>query len=281
MFIDYEGQNHLLDPNELEKITAQIQHYLVFTIAVRGGEFHFHRKFLLENYLRVARMNHHLLFSIVAGHPIYPSIDTQLSSIKAFHNIFTRIREKYSSVLFLGVENVPLSTIQILCQQYTPLFPFILQGDPRFISDKFSPPFAVYSPLAHTIPVEEAIKFQLGYLIRRKATQQALKKKGYNLVIPPMNSQLWNELIPEIQSILRSSFDRFALTSQNFQMRIQEFIQKGVRLLVGYPAIPEIKFDLIQRFSNIVVPNSSSSPLNLDTTNSEVIKPRSKLIHTR
>ena len=105
MFIDYEGQKYLLEPNELEKITRKIRQYLVFTIAVRGCEFHFQRKFLLENYLRIARKYPHLLFCIVAGHPNYPSIDTQLPSIKAFHNVFTRIRNKNSSVLFLGIEN--------------------------------------------------------------------------------------------------------------------------------------------------------------------------------
>jgi len=263
----------------LAQVLEQIRHYLVFTIAVRGSEFHFQRKYLLENYLRIARIWPHLLFCIVAGHPSYPSIDTKLPSIKAFHNIFTRIREKSSSVLFLGVENIALSNIQNLCQLYSPLIPFILQGDSRLTSNKFQPPLAVYSPLAHTIPAEEAIKSQLGYLIRRKATQQALKKGGYNLVIPPMNNQLWNELIPEIQSVLRSSFDRFVLTSQNLQIRIQEFIQKGVRLLVGYPAIPEISFELIQFFRRISNPDSVKCPIDVDTPSTEVIKFQPKVIH--
>lgn len=50
LFLDYEGINHLLNPTQLETIIKQIRHHLVFTIAVRGCEFHFQRKFLLENY---------------------------------------------------------------------------------------------------------------------------------------------------------------------------------------------------------------------------------------
>jgi hypothetical protein len=272
VFIDYEGENHLLEPKEIEQVLGQINHYLVFTIAVRGCEFHFQRKFLLENYLRLSRVNPHLLFCIVAGHPIYPSIDTQLSSIKAFHNVLARIRGKNSSLIFLGAENIASNEIQSLCQQYTPIMPFLLHGDPRIVLKEFLPPLAVYSPLAHIIPDEEAIKSLLGYLIRRKATQQALKEKGYNLVIPPMNKELWNELIPEIQSIMLSSFDRFVLTSQNFQTRLQEFIKNGVRLLVGNPAIPEISFKLIQHFRSISCPDSGIHSLNSDTASLELAK---------
>lgn len=278
MFIDYEGQKHLLDPKELEKLISQIRHYLVFTIAVRGCEFHFQRKYLLENYIRISRNYPHLLFCIVAGHPNYPSINTQLPSIKAFHNIFTRIRNKNSSILFLGVENLQLKLIQRLRQKYAPIVPFILHGDSRVISNKFQPPLAVYSPLAHSIPYEEAIKSLLGYLIRRKATQQALKKKGYNFLIPPMNNQLWNELIPEIQSVLRSSFDRFVLTSHNFQNRIEEFIQKGVQLVVGNPAIPELLFELIRSFKTFPVPNSSKCHPNLGGASTGVTKSQSEVV---
>ena len=280
VFIDYEGQNHLLEPQELEKVIEQINHYLVFTVAARGCEFHFQRKFLMENYLRIARVNPHLLFCIVAGHPIYPSIDTQLSSINAFHNVLTRIRGKYSSVLFLGAENVASKEIRSFCQQYTPMVPFLLHGDSRIVSNKFFPPLAVYSPLAHIIPNEEAIKSLLGYLIRRKATQLALKSKGYNLVIPPMNKELWNELIPEIQSIMQSSFDRFVLTYQNFQARVQKLIGAGVRLLVGNPAIPEISIKLIQHFRSIVHPDSGTPLLNRDTASTEVAKAPSEVIQS-
>ena len=48
VFLDYEGLKHLLDPNQLETIIKKIRHFLVFTIAVRSGEFHFQRKHLLE-----------------------------------------------------------------------------------------------------------------------------------------------------------------------------------------------------------------------------------------
>ncbi|UCG01014.1 MAG: hypothetical protein JSW11_15525 [Candidatus Heimdallarchaeota archaeon] len=280
VFIDYEGQKPLLKPDELEKIVEQIRHFLVFTIAIRGCEFHFQRKHLLENYLRIARNNPHLYFCIVAGHPNYPSIDTQLPLTKAFHNIFTRIREKNSSVLFLGVENVNSKLIQKLQHQYAPIIPFILHGDPRVISNEFKPPIAVYSPLAHSISDEEAIKSLLGYLIRRNITQQELKKKGYSFITPPMNKQLWNDLIPEIQCILRSSFDRFVLTSQNYQTRIEKFIQNGVQLLVGNPAIPEHLFKLIRSFNTTLIPNSSKHRQNISTTRTKVTKSKSEIIRS-
>ena len=249
VFLDYEGLKHLLDPNQLETIIEQIRHFLVFTIAVRGGEFHFQRKHLLENYLRLARKYSNLLFCIVAGHPAYPSVDTNLSSINGFHNILTRIRNKNSSVLFLGIENLSTSSVQKISHQYRPIIPFILHGDSRAVrSNIFPPPLAVYSPLAHSIPDEEAIKSLLGYLLRRKATQQALKNKGYYLSTPPINKEFWPELLPEIQTILRSSFHNFVLTSQNFHSRMRVFLKNGVQLVVGNPAIPEHFFDLIRSF---------------------------------
>ncbi|MFX1284949.1 MAG: hypothetical protein ACFFB5_14910 [Promethearchaeota archaeon] len=282
VFIDYEGIQNLLDPTQLETIIEQVHHNLVFTIAVRGCEFHFQRKFLLENYIRLTRKYSNLLFCVVAGHPAYSSIETRLPVIKAFHNVFTRIRSKQSSLLFLGIENVTSDLVNILKQEYYPIMPLILHGDPRVIcTTKILPPFAVYSPLAHSVPDEVAIKSLLGYLLRRKITQEALKKKGFCFLTPPMNKQLFNELIPEIQSILWSSFDRFVLTSQNIRNRTETFIQNGVQLIVGNPAIPGQLFELIRSFKTIIGENSSdwlesseiSNPLTGD-------KPPLKIMHS-
>ncbi len=288
VFIDYEGIHHLLDPSQLETIIEQVCHNLVFTIAVRGYEFHFQRKFLLENYLRLTRKYPNLLFCVVAGHPTYSSIETRLSVIKAFHNVFTRIRSKNSSLLFLGIENVSSEIVNMLKQEYYPIMPFILHGDPRAIcSNEILPPFAVYSPLAHSVPDEMAIKSLLGYLLRRKMTQEALKKKGFCFFTPPMDKQLFNELIPEIQSILWSSFDKFVLTSQNIQNRTETFIQNGVQLIVGNPAIPEQLFKLIRSFKTIIGENSSdrlesceiSNPLTRDILPSKIMHSTQKPIN--
>lgn len=281
VFLDYEGLKHLLDPNQLETIIKQIRHFLVFTIAVRSSEFHFQRKHLLENYLRLAMKYPNLLLCIVAGHPAYPSVDTKIPSIKGFHNVFTRIRNKYSSVLFLGIENLSSSSVQKLSQQYRPIIPFILHGDSRAVcSNIFSSPLAVYSPLAHSIPDEEAIKSLLGYLLRRKATQQALKKKGYYLSTPPINKELWPELLPEIQTILQSSFHKFVLTSQNFHSRMRDFLQNGVQLVVGNPAIPEHFFDLIRSFKFNRAENSAELNIRLNTPSQKRLNRSSEIIHT-
>ncbi|MFX0015462.1 MAG: hypothetical protein ACFFB2_12485 [Promethearchaeota archaeon] len=68
VFLEYEGVKQLLHPKQLGAILEQIRHYLVFMVAVRGCEFHFQRKFLLENYIYSSRQYPSLLFCIVAGH---------------------------------------------------------------------------------------------------------------------------------------------------------------------------------------------------------------------
>ena len=62
-------------------------------------------------------------------------------------------------------------------------------------------------------------------------------------------------------------------------MRIQEFIQKGVRLLVGYTAIPEISFELIHFFRRTPNPVSVRYPIDVDTTGTEVIKSQPEVIY--
>lgn len=266
MFLDYEGLKHLISPDLLETLIEQIRHFLVFIIAVRSCEFHFQRKYLLENYLRLARKFSNLLFCVVAGHPVYPSVNTELPSFQAFHNIFTRLRNRSSSVVFLGVENLSSRFVRGLSQKYKPVIPFLLHGDPRAVhSSGIFPPLAVYSPLAHSVPDEEAIKPLLGYLLRRKATQQALKKKGYCFLTPPMTNNCWTDLLPDIKTILRFNFQKFVLTSQNFHSRTSAFIQNGVKLIVGNPVIPEHFFELVRSFKFNRAENSAELNIRPNT----------------
>ena len=151
--------------------------------------------------------------------------------------------------MFFGIENISSTLVQQISKLYCPIIPFMLHGDSRAIyTNKLSPPFAVYTPLTHSIPNEEAIKPLLGYLLRRKTTQQALRKGGYCFLTPPMNKSYWDDLIPEIQAILRSSFHRFVLTSQNFHSRMEAFFQNGVKLVVGNSTLPEHFFELVKSF---------------------------------
>lgn len=256
IFLDYEGLHNLLSPSQLKTILEQINNFLVFTIAVRSGEFHFKRKYLLENYLRLARSYPNLSFCIVAGHPTYSSVNVKLPVVQAFHNVFTRIRRMTSLEVFLGIENLSTELIKQIIQQYKHIIPFILHGDPRAVrSGGLAPPLAVYSPLAHSIPDEEAIKPLLGYLLRRKATQYALKQKGYYFFTPPINKNFWDELLPGIKTILRSSFHRFVLTSQNFHSRMEAFLQNGIQLVVGNPVPTEHLFKIIQNFHFKIAPS--------------------------
>ncbi|MHA2074696.1 MAG: hypothetical protein ACW97X_08765 [Candidatus Hodarchaeales archaeon] len=140
---------------------------------------------------------------------------------------------------------MPTHIVQQICIQYESIIPFLLHGDNRmFISQELNPPFAVYSPLTNTIPDEEAIPKVIGYLYRRKETRQALARRNYFL-FPPIN---WNDLVPEVQTILYVSFQKHVLTQQNYKSRINLFGQNGVQLVIGYPAIPDHFINLVKRF---------------------------------
>ncbi len=245
--IDYEGVNNLLTPRELEQILSQMKNLLVFTIAVRGREFHFSRKYLFENYLRLKRRFRNLVFCLVAGNTYYRSIDLQIPVINAFNNLLTRMRRKSSASVFIGAEG--LST-QIICEfefQYGPIIPFLLHGDPRAIlSDSLPVPLSVYSPIVFNVSEEEAIKPLLGYLLRRKDTRARIANQRFILCAPPFK---WEDIIPEIQTILLFSFNQCVLTSTNLNSRINAFFKNNIRLIVGYPAISSQMFELIRDFS--------------------------------
>jgi hypothetical protein len=248
IFIDYEGIQNLLDPDQMKDVLEQTRNYLVLTVSVRSAEFHFNRKFLLENYLRLTRSYHHLAFCVVAGHPAYPSVDSQIPVIKAFHYVLSRIRRKTSTPLFLGTENISSNFIIKLIREYNYILPFILHGDPRAIHAKLlKPPLAVYSPLTHLVSNEEAIKLLIEYLLRRRSTQLSLTKKGYFPSIRTTPAK-WEELSPGVKKILKSNLQNSVLNSHNFISRIQEFLNNGVQLIVANPVIPHRYFDHVKNF---------------------------------
>ena len=122
-FIDYEGIDFLLSPQELKTILESINGICIFTISARSPEFHFQYRFLVENYLRLTKKYSNLLLCVVTGHPNDKSIDKNMDTEKAFHNIFTRIRRLYSKPVFLGAENISLKKIQYLETLYSPIIP--------------------------------------------------------------------------------------------------------------------------------------------------------------
>ena len=225
---------------------GQITNHIIFTISVRSPEFHQTRTYLLENYIRLSRSKTNISFCIVAGHPTYPSVDTRIPVNKAFQYVLRRIQKKISLPIFLGVENLSSKLIRQLIYQYDNIIPFLLHGDPRALnSDAIPAPFAVYSPLTYTISDKEAIEFLSGYLLRRKFTQRELAQNGFFPVIRPNR---WQELSPGVKKILFKSFDKYVLTSHNFESRVTNFLKAGARLIVGNPAVPGQIHQIIKNF---------------------------------
>lgn len=231
----------------MKSILEQIKNILVLTIAVRGVEFLEKSFDLLGEYLELTQTYTNFTFCIVAGHPAYEdSIDTQTSSIKSFHKFFKRIREITDIPLFLGAENLSSDTINRLCNKYNPIMPFLLHGDKRAVREnRIQSPFAVYSPLIHTIPHEQAIQAVMGYLLRRRTTQQQLIREGLSSseILPE-----WDNLSKPIKRILHHSFDQYVLNSSNFRSRIKIFSRQGAQLIVGHPIVSENFNDLTERF---------------------------------
>ncbi|MFX0183658.1 MAG: hypothetical protein ACFE95_11300 [Candidatus Hodarchaeota archaeon] len=206
------------------------------------------RKFLLENYLRLLRSYPQLALCIVAGHPAYPSVDARIPIVKAFHYVLSRIRNKSDTPLFLGVENLSSKLIIQLIEKYNYIVPFLLHGDPRALQSKIlKPPLAVYSPITHIVHDKDALKLLTSYLLRRKATQLELVKRGYFPSIRSIPAK-WDEISPGVKDILRIIFHKYVLTSQNFYSRIQAFSNNGVQLIVANPVIPNRYFDLVKNF---------------------------------
>ncbi len=219
---------------------------MVLTIAVRGVEFLEESIDLLGEYLELTQTYENFTFCVVAGHPAYKnSIDTHISSIKAFDTVFKRIRETTDIPLFLGAENLSSNTINQLCDKYIPIIPFLLHGDKRAIQKNgINSTFAVYSPIAHTISHTQAIQAVISYLLRRKTTQKLLIREGlsYSEISPE-----WDKLSQQVKHILEHSYDRYVLNSRNL-WRTKIFARQGAQLIVGHPIISRDFIGLTKRF---------------------------------
>ncbi|MFW9856144.1 MAG: hypothetical protein ACFFFG_13920 [Candidatus Thorarchaeota archaeon] len=240
-----------MTPEQLGVILGQIRNRLVLTVSVRSAEFYKNRNFLLENYLRIADKYPNLMFNIVAGSPDYSSVDPKIPVAKAFHNILTRVRALTDECLFLGGENLSSKLIGKVAKHYGSIIPFLLYGDPRAVLSNHLPgPYAVYMPMAQLLPEEEAVRIVVKYLLRRKPILLELKQEKIN---PRTLSVEWERLPQVAQRILRSRFQHYVLSSWNFKTRIETFTHYGAHLIVGYPCVPDLLFELIRslRYSSI------------------------------
>jgi hypothetical protein len=256
IFLDYEGQDWLVTPEQLSVILGQMRNQLVFTVSTRSAEFHKDRTFLLENYLRISEMYPNLTFCIVAGSTDYSSVDTQIPVVEAFHNILARVRAKTTEKIFLGAENLSSYFIRKLVKHYGSLIPFLLYGDPRAVLSNHLPlPYAIYTPMAHLLSDDDAVKLLVRYLLRRKSILQILKQEKMNPCTLPYS---WEKLPHAAQRILRSRFQHYVLSSWNFKTRLETFTHYGAKLIVGYPCVPHLLFELIRALHHSSFPLSKS-----------------------
>lgn len=262
IFLDYEGRERLVTPEQLCVILGQIRNHLVFTVSVRSAEFHKNRTCLLENYLRIADMYPNLTFCIVAGSPVYSSVDLRIPVVKAFHNILSRVRSMTTENIFLGAENLSTHFISQLVKSYGSIIPFLLYGDPRAVlSNQLPLPYAVYTPMTHLPSEDEGVKSLVKYLLRRKPILHELKQEKMN---PSTLPDTWEKLPQTAQRILRSRYPQFVLTSWNFKARIETFTHYGARLIVGYPGVHNQVFELVRALHH-ASPFSSRWQKNLKT----------------
>ncbi|WP_455140301.1 hypothetical protein [Candidatus Hodarchaeum mangrovi] len=246
VFIDYEGIGSLLDPLQLKTILKSTTGVVVLTIAARASEFHQQGRFLLENYLETLS-SQRLLYCVVAGYPFYSTIDCKNSITDAIPNILERIRKRTNSLIFLGTENIPTKYIVKWMNSYQSIIPFMLHGDRRISTSVFNPPYGVYSPLTHIIADNYAIEYLIPYLLKRKEISKALAFYGYS---PTSLSRLtWRCLNEREKTIITAGFQKYVLTSLNFQQCIKLFVKNKVRLIIANPAIKEFYEDLVRSFA--------------------------------
>ncbi|MFW9777472.1 MAG: hypothetical protein ACFFE8_01380 [Candidatus Heimdallarchaeota archaeon] len=249
-----------MTPEQLRVILDQIRNRIVLTVSVRSAEFYKNRNFLLENYLRIADKYPNLMFNIVAGSPDYSSVDSAIPLAKAFHNILTRVRALTTECVFLGGENLSSKLICKFIKNYGSIIPFLLYGDPRAVLSNHLPgPYAIYTPMAQLLPEEEAVRIVVKYLLRRKPILLELKQEKIN---PRILSAEWERLPQVAQRILRSRFQHYVLSSWNFKTRIETFMHYGARLIVGYPCVPDLLFELIRSLHYSSTPSSKSQDIS-------------------
>ncbi|MFW9903440.1 MAG: hypothetical protein ACFFFH_03845 [Candidatus Thorarchaeota archaeon] len=232
----------------MKTILEKIKYNFILTIAVRGVALLEKSFDLLKKYLELTTVYQNFTFCIVAGHPAYKdSFDTCIPLIQAFESVFRQIREKTNIPVFLGAENLSSSTINLLCEKYPPVIPFLLYGDKRvFQKNGINSKFAIYSPIVKATSQKEAIQSTLSYLLRRKATQELLKSENLSFSEIPLES--WDKITLPTKRILEQSFDQYILSSSNLKKKIKTFTKQGVRMIVGHPIAARNTNHLIEEF---------------------------------
>jgi hypothetical protein len=222
----------LLTPEEVAGLLEPLQHQFVLTVAARTAQF-YQQDELLASYLRELLRFPQFTLAVVPGHPSYDDVNVQIPVLESMSRLLAQIRHGTSRPVFIGIENLPSSIVHCLLTRHHNLIPFLLHGDSRAVavSKLGNSPLAVYSPLAVSIAPEEALGLLFGYLLRRKYTQDSLRRKG--IAFDDWCS--WNDCPAEAFPILEKSLDRFVLTSTNIDTRITAFLDNQVKWIIGNP----------------------------------------------
>ncbi|MHA1974227.1 MAG: hypothetical protein ACTSW1_14605 [Candidatus Hodarchaeales archaeon] len=248
VFIDYEGIGNQLTTSQLEMLLEKTSNNIVLTIATRAKEFRNKGTFYFDNYLELLKYKNFQL-NVVAGHPAYSTVSTKVSKEESLEEYVYKIADYSSSIIFLGTEGIRtkfIVNLRNLVKSSNSLVPFVLNGDHRLEDKTFYPPLAVYSPLTHIVSDEEAIKYSLSYLLRRKEVSQEFLANGLNPVLSKIE---WKQIGQKHKKILLKMYKRFILGSSNFQKKLWMFKKSGVGLIVGNPMINEIYQDFVKSFA--------------------------------
>ncbi len=249
IFLDYEGQDHLLSIQAIRELVLQLKNNLVLTVAVRALEFQ-NGTDLWRSYLDLLDDCSNLSLNIVAGHPAYNLNQTVLLKT-AFQKFFSQIRKRTNRPIFFGIDNISSSLIKNVCQQYSPIIPFGLNGDARlkngFSKDYENYSLAVYAPLATTIQkIDSSLDELLPYLLRRKSIQDQLRcTEEWN---PEQSYTSWSTAPEKVQKVIKKNLNDYILTDSNIETKISEYKSQNIKLVVGYPSISSISDQQIEEF---------------------------------
>ncbi|MHA2296448.1 MAG: hypothetical protein ACXAEU_00560 [Candidatus Hodarchaeales archaeon] len=226
--MDYEGESEFLSLSFLRSVLKVVKNGFILTFAVRGREFQ--GLYKLQKYLELMNAHPKFSFCVVAGHPVYESVDREINVEWGFSNFLEQIRERSSRPVFVGGENIPLRVITGLNDEFGNIVPFFLNGDSRITgNNELSRPIAVYSPLAES--KMDAVHDLTGYLLRRKRTQRELGGMEID------HRTRWTNLPFQAQAVLKKNVDRFVLTlNGNLGNMLTEFSKNNVRYMIGHPS---------------------------------------------
>ncbi len=220
----------------------------MLTVAVRALEFQ-NGDGLWRSYLDILADNSNVSVNLVAGHPAY-NIDRKVSTQFALRKYIAQIRERTDRPIFLGIDNLSSTYVKSICQSYSGVIPFALNGDSRLMngfSNSTKCPLAIYTPLIiKTRQDEETFNDVFPYLMRRKTIQQRLK--AANISEEELKISSWSHLSQKAQTIIKDSLNELIITDANLNEKVKHFKSSNVRILVGYPAISSIKNQQIEGF---------------------------------